>query len=483
MTDEAAESRGPAATGAEPPQDAPAPPPSSDPPPQADPPPPPPPPGADAPPPPPPGPTGPTFAGEKLIRPTRGRYIAGVCGAIGRATNTDPVLWRVVLAVLGLFGGVGVLIYLIGWLAIPSEGDTASPIESLVGRGRSGMSPVAVVALGVATVLTFAFIVHDGFRATLLAAAVIIGAALLLKRNGWPGPNGRGTGETRTAPVPDEPTAVFPETPDDAPWAGTAATAPAGDPPTEPLPPVPPGYVPPPGGYRPPFAPHGPWAEASQSPYAAAPPQPKPPKPPKPPRERSMLGRITFFTMLFVLGILALIDVAGASVSISAYFAAALVTLAAGLIVGAWIGRARGLIFLAILATLGLAVSSGNERWGGDFRNEVLRPQSLAAVADNYDFRLGNETLDLRAVDFSAGPAQETTITMKAGQVRVLLPDNVDTTATVDVTRGRAQILGREFTGGDVGTQRVTDTGVDGPGGGTLLLNINLDAGNVEVTR
>jgi hypothetical protein len=305
---------------------------------------------------------------------------------------------------------------------------------------------------------------------------------LLLKRNGWPGPNGRGAGETRTAPVPDEPTTVFPESADDAAWAGTAATAPAAEPPTEPLPPVPPGYTPPPGGYRPPFAPHGPWAGAGQSPYAAAPPQPAPPKPPKPPRERSMLGRITFFTMLFVLGMLALIDVAGVSVSVSAYFAAALVTLAAGLIVGAWIGRARGLIVLAILATLGLAVSSGTERWGGSFSNDVYRPQSLAAVADQYDFRLGDATLDLRAVDFT-GAQQDTTITMNAGQVRVLLPDNVDTTTTVDIDRGRAQILGRDFRGDEIGTQRVTDEGADGPGGGTLQLNIKMNAGNVEVTR
>jgi hypothetical protein len=408
-----------------------------------------------------------------------------------------------VLAVLGFFGGAGVLIYLIGWLAIPSEGDTASPIESLVGRGRSTMSPVAVVALGAAAVLTFAFIVHDGFRATLLAAAVIIGAALLLKRNGWPGPSGRGTGDSGSAPAPDEPTAVFPGPPDSAAWAGTppdsaawagtppdsaaragtTTTAPAEDPPTEPMPPVPPGYAPPPGGYRPPFAPHGPWAGAGQSPYAAAPPQPKPPKPPKPPRERSKLGRITFFTMLFVLGILALIDVAGASVSVSAYFLAALLTLALGLILGAWIGRARGLIFLALLATLGLAVSSGTERWGGDFSNDVIRPQTLAGVPDRYDSKIGDVTLDLRAVDFN-GAEQDTTITMNAGQVRVLLPDKVDTTATVDVGRGRSQLFGHELNGSDIGTQQVTDPGVDGPGaGGTLRLNIEMDAGNVEVTR
>ena len=240
MTDEAAQSRdadeprGPAPAGTGPSQDAPAPSaPTSGaaptegaaPTPEAAPaspgagapPPPPPPPGAgpgagEVPPTAPPpwfgAPDGPSFTREQLIRPTRGRYVAGVCGALGRATNTDPVLWRVLLAVLGFFGGVGVLIYLIGWIAIPAEGDTASPVESLVGRGRSGMKPASIVLLGAAAVLTFAFVVNDGFRAALLAAAVLVGAALLLKRNG------AATAAPAGAPPPppaaaEQPTAAF----------------------------------------------------------------------------------------------------------------------------------------------------------------------------------------------------------------------------------------------------------------------------------
>jgi hypothetical protein len=41
------------------------------------------------------------------------------------------VLWRVVLAVLVIFGGIGALIYLIAWLLLLADGDTASPIEAL----------------------------------------------------------------------------------------------------------------------------------------------------------------------------------------------------------------------------------------------------------------------------------------------------------------------------------------------------------------
>ena len=438
------------------------------------------------------------------------------------------MLWRVLLAVLGFFGGVGILIYLIGWLAIPSEGDTASPIESLLGRGRSGMTPVSVVLLGLAAVVTFGFIVHDGFRATVLAAAVITGAVLLLRRSGWTANNrDGGTGESRTANNPPSGTWYPPFGGSPVPPGGTTATGPgtayaastpagspapaaspapatepaagspagAGEPPTAPLPPTPPGYTapagpgytpagfaPPPGGYRPPFAPHGPWA-SGQSGYRDTAVQAPPPKQPKPPRERSKLGRITFFTLLFVLGMMALAHAAGATVPVSAYFAAALAVTALGLVVGAWFGRARGLIFLAVVATAGLLISSGAERWGPNVGDNVYRPQVFAGVADKYEFEVGKTTLDLRAVDFT-DQQKNVTISAKFGEVQVLLPDKVDTTATVDLRGpGRAMLFGRESNGSDVRTQQVTDLGADGAGGGTLNLTIDMNAGNVEVIR
>ncbi|TDC60445.1 PspC domain-containing protein, partial [Micromonospora sp. KC207] len=118
-----------------------------------------------------------------LVRPREGRYLAGVCAAIGRATNTDPVLWRVLLAVLGFFGGIGILVYVTAWLIIPGEGDTASPVESMLGRGRSSMSPVTVIVLSILVAVSFGYIVTDAFRAVLLGAAILIGGALLLNRD------------------------------------------------------------------------------------------------------------------------------------------------------------------------------------------------------------------------------------------------------------------------------------------------------------
>jgi hypothetical protein len=186
--------------------------------------------------------------------------------------------------------------------------------------------------------------------------------------------------------------------------------------------------------------------------------------------------------VLVVIGLMAVLGMAGAHLTVSAYFAAALVTIALGLIVGAWFGRARGLIALGILASIGLGISTGVERWGGQVGNSVYRPQSVAAIADRYDFTAGNATLDLRDVDFT-GQSPAVTLTMKVGQLRVLLPAKVDTTATLSLDTGRAMILGKEYDGRTVNDETVTDLGSDGSGGGALKLDLQMDTGNVEVLR
>jgi phage shock protein C len=65
-----------------------------------------------------------------VLRRTRDdRVLAGVCGGLGRYLGIDPVLLRVAFVLLAVFGGSGVLLYLIGLVAIPSEapGDNVTP--------------------------------------------------------------------------------------------------------------------------------------------------------------------------------------------------------------------------------------------------------------------------------------------------------------------------------------------------------------------
>ena len=64
----------------------------------------------------------PAGGGPRVVRRSRGeRVIAGVCGGIGRYLGVDPVLLRIAFIVLALANGLGVIAYVVAWVAIPEE--------------------------------------------------------------------------------------------------------------------------------------------------------------------------------------------------------------------------------------------------------------------------------------------------------------------------------------------------------------------------
>ncbi|MGW4423244.1 PspC domain-containing protein [Streptosporangium sp. NPDC004631] len=77
------------------------------------------------------------FSPVRQLRRTRdGRIIAGVASGLGRYIGIDPNIIRAVLAVASLFGGLGVGIYVIGWLLLPDEGKNRSILQDLVDRNK-----------------------------------------------------------------------------------------------------------------------------------------------------------------------------------------------------------------------------------------------------------------------------------------------------------------------------------------------------------
>src|SRR3712207_1371384 len=58
---------------------------------------------------------------RRLTRATDDRMLAGVAGGLGRHFELDPLLFRVGFAVLTLFGGSGLLLYILLALLVPSE--------------------------------------------------------------------------------------------------------------------------------------------------------------------------------------------------------------------------------------------------------------------------------------------------------------------------------------------------------------------------
>jgi phage shock protein PspC (stress-responsive transcriptional regulator) len=59
---------------------------------------------------------------KKLVRPTDGTMLAGVCAGIGRYLGLDATIVRLAWVATGLIFGVGALAYVICWIVIPEEG-------------------------------------------------------------------------------------------------------------------------------------------------------------------------------------------------------------------------------------------------------------------------------------------------------------------------------------------------------------------------
>src|SRR5260370_2702536 len=74
---------------------------------------------------------------KRLYRRRQGRIVAGVCAGLAAYLGVDPNLIRLAFAVLAVFGGGGVLLYLVAWAVIPEEGEGASIVESLVNKRPS----------------------------------------------------------------------------------------------------------------------------------------------------------------------------------------------------------------------------------------------------------------------------------------------------------------------------------------------------------
>lgn len=71
-----------------------------------------------------------------LVRPLDGRLVAGVAAGIARYLDLDVTVVRLVLVVLGLVGGIGVPLYLAGYLLIPAEGETTTVATELLDQLR-----------------------------------------------------------------------------------------------------------------------------------------------------------------------------------------------------------------------------------------------------------------------------------------------------------------------------------------------------------
>lgn len=73
---------------------------------------------------------------KQLYRKPEGRIVAGVCTGLADYLGIDVTIIRLVFAALTVFGGAGVLLYLIAWLVVPEEDKKSSIAEEFVSKNR-----------------------------------------------------------------------------------------------------------------------------------------------------------------------------------------------------------------------------------------------------------------------------------------------------------------------------------------------------------
>lgn len=66
---------------------------------------------------------------KRLYRDPDGKVLGGVCGGLGNYFNVDPVIFRIIFALLFFGAGTGLLVYFILWVATPEANTAAEKLE------------------------------------------------------------------------------------------------------------------------------------------------------------------------------------------------------------------------------------------------------------------------------------------------------------------------------------------------------------------
>jgi phage shock protein C len=128
---------------------------------------------------PPPPPSHETRQRRGLRRPREDRLLFGVCAGVARYLDVDVTLVRVVTVLLTVFGGSGVVLYLVGLLVMPSADDSEGSANRS-GRPEGATAAIGAGLIGVGAVLLAGQLV-PGFSslfAPLLLVALGIGLIL-----------------------------------------------------------------------------------------------------------------------------------------------------------------------------------------------------------------------------------------------------------------------------------------------------------------
>jgi phage shock protein PspC (stress-responsive transcriptional regulator) len=353
-------------------------------------------------------------------------WFTGVAAGVGAYFNVDPIWVRLTFVVSTMFGGLGVVLYLVAIFVLSDA--TQSEVEARPLRSRAyneawttrewyfGSGRVFLLVIVIALALSISSAWNFGGFSFLLAVLLAAGGMYFLAdadRSSAVAERIFGT----TMPPPDATTTAY-ETPQ---------------------------------GFRPPVDPEiARQREEQLAKRRAA------------RRDRRVLESVTFGAMLVVVGVLAALDRTDThDFAVSTMIASALLTLGIGIVVGAFRGRSFLLILLAFLLT----------------------PFVIASSAINGSVRDGvgerEWHLDLRDIKLADGETRNVTVHLTTGRIDVRLPAGVGYDVTANVDYGHLDVMNgeSETTGPKRSTQR------SAPGTGLLVIDAELHNGAIFIDQ
>jgi phage shock protein PspC (stress-responsive transcriptional regulator) len=157
-------------------------------------------------------------------------------------------------------------------------------------------------------------------------------------------------------------------------------------------------------------------------------------------RDRSRLALLTSSAVVLVIGGLTVATFLGAELAPEVFPAAALLTVGAGLLVGARWGRARVLVPIGVVALAVTVVASVVDVPLRGGAGERVWTPTFAELESDYRLVAGHAVLDLRDLDLPAGAAREIEVTVAFGYLEVWVPAaDVDVVIDTYVGAGRTE--------------------------------------------
>ncbi|MEV6128277.1 PspC domain-containing protein [Streptomyces violaceusniger] len=408
------------------------------------------------------------------------KVISGVCGGLGRYCDLDPVIFRVVLSVLGVAGGLGLIVYGFCWLLIPFHGEDENEGRRLLsGRVEGpGLTAVLVALVGCGLFLSMlnnGGVMYFSFMLALAAAgagywshhrrqAVSVGAVDPATAQAVAdAPPETKAPPTRGGPAPSWWRDPIVKDGTTGPL-GFASGSGAGSPRT--------GYL---------WGPDdGPYDKAEAEAERA-----------RRVRDRASIGGWAFLVAVAaaVVGARAGWSSQPLGTSLEIGFACALGVFGLALVISSRWGRAGGgTVFLALLTSVLLAGAAAlPDSVTPDWARRTWAPTSANSLRGGYELGGGVGELKLDRLPLEAGSTVSGRVEMGAGKLAVTVPRDARVKLDIEVGIGDIWLPGEKTNNVDIGPGRERKLTLGPAGGGkaegTVSLKLELGLGTVEVKR